>query len=83
MDAPDVLKLPDGRTVEAASASDDEIALAADRLEQKAQAHAAEASRLRRLRQPRWLTPGVAGIGGASFLADVGTRFRRRCFRAS
>ena len=25
-----------------------------------------------RRRRPEWLTPGVAGIGGASFLADVG-----------
>jgi MFS family permease len=79
---PPDLKLPDGRLVPQDLATDEEIDLAVDRLQKKSLAHTEEAERLLELRRSRetddpaadraWLTRGVAGIGGASFLADVG-----------
>ena len=67
------IKLPDGRLVSVDDASDQEFELAASRLDGKSRVHAEEAARLGGLRAQRpWLTRGVAGIGGASFLADVG-----------
>ena len=73
MATPDEIKLSDGRLVSVDDATDQEIELAASRLDGKSRVHAEEAARLRGLRsQQPWLTRGVAGIGGASFLSDVG-----------
>lgn len=71
------LKLPDGTVVPLESATDSDRGLAIGRLRGKSAAHAREADRLAELRRQhggdsRWLTRGVGGIGGASFLADVG-----------
>jgi MFS family permease len=79
------LELPDGRTVPIDQATSEELDLAIARLEAKSAAHAGQAERLAELRRarevrdesapragPTWMTRGVAGIGGASFLADLG-----------
>ena len=52
---------PDGRLGPQDATKDDEIALAADRLHLAGE-----------LGTDRWLTRGVVGVGGASFLADIG-----------
>lgn len=70
-------KLPDGRLVPLKKATEGELDLAIGRLRGKSAAHAEQADRLEELRRHResggrWLTRGVAGIGGASLLADIG-----------